>query len=201
MSDRELLDKAESPFRDYAGQIIYEGDEIIHPSGECGIVVFIPALDDPNDAWKVSYSDSYIESRLCLQVGDKGCAVVNDASTIPRESDMAQVSLMPRRCGKSVVAKQAIEQAKAAEIASHVASAKRAIACLDLPPPSYAHLRDHLRIKTPMERNLEKMVKERGIKEGDLALRLARQIDKSVVHDQVLRIAGARFTVKDPAQA
>lgn len=83
----------------------------------------------------------------------------------------------------------------------HIANAKRAIARLDMPPASAPHLTEYLRPRTPMERNIEKMVKERGVREGTLALRLARQIDKGVVHGQVLRIGGARLTVTDPAQA
>lgn len=80
-------------------------------------------------------------------------------------------------------------------------NAKRAIGRLDMPPASAPHLGEYLRPKTPMERNLEKVVKERGVREGTLALRLARQIDKGVVHGQVLRIGGAHLTVTDPAQA
>lgn len=82
-----------------------------------------------------------------------------------------------------------------------IANAKRAISRLELPPASAPYLGGYLRDKSPMERKIEALVRERGIREGTLALRLARQIDKSVVHGQVLRIAGARFTVQDPAQA
>lgn len=82
-----------------------------------------------------------------------------------------------------------------------IVDAKRAIARLEMPPASARYLKEYLRPKTPMERHLEQLVKERGIREGTLALHLARQIDRSVVHNQVLRIGGARFTVKDPAQA
>lgn len=45
------------------------------------------------------------------------------------------------------------------------------------------------------------LVRDRGIKRGTVALRIARKIDRMAVHGQVLHIAGAELTVTDPAQA
>ncbi len=65
-----------APWRDFRGNDIHEGDVITHPSGERGVVVFLADERDPADQWRVDYGSAYL-SRLCLQVGDKGQAVVN----------------------------------------------------------------------------------------------------------------------------
>ncbi len=65
----------EAPWPDHAGHSIHEGDTIRHPSGEEGEVVFMPEEGRPEDQWRVAYGDGLL-SRLCLQVGDKGQAVV-----------------------------------------------------------------------------------------------------------------------------
>lgn len=62
-----------APYKDYAGQQLFEGDTLAHPSGEVGRVVFIGTYSRPEDSWRVDYGDS--TSRLCLQVGAKGQAV------------------------------------------------------------------------------------------------------------------------------
>lgn len=64
-----------APWRDYAGNDIYEGDTVRHPSGEQGVVVVWPDESEPSDQWRVRYDDGVV-LRLCLQVGDKGCAEV-----------------------------------------------------------------------------------------------------------------------------
>jgi hypothetical protein len=64
-----------APWQDFAGDDIHEGGIIKHPSGEHGKVVFLPHESDPGDQWRVDYNDGYL-SRLCLQIGDKGQAVV-----------------------------------------------------------------------------------------------------------------------------
>lgn len=69
---------------DFAGHAIYEGDVIEHPSGERGTVVFLAQESDPGDQWRVDYGDGYL-SRLCLQIGDKGRAVVLDVPLIRGE--------------------------------------------------------------------------------------------------------------------
>lgn len=69
-----------APWRDFAGNEIYNGDVICHPSGERGKVVFLPNESDPGDQWRVDYGDGSYLSRLCLQIGDKGRATANGSS-------------------------------------------------------------------------------------------------------------------------
>ena len=63
-----------APWTDFNGNEIFEGSTIQHPSGEKGIV-FSTEDEHPSDKWRVRYEDG-TELRLCLQVGDKGQAVV-----------------------------------------------------------------------------------------------------------------------------
>ena len=63
-----------APWHDYAGNEIHDGDAIVHPSGEVGKVVIVDC-DDAHDKWRVDYGGGYL-SRLSLQIGDKGMAVV-----------------------------------------------------------------------------------------------------------------------------
>ncbi|MAX33673.1 MAG: hypothetical protein CME72_11495 [Halomonadaceae bacterium] len=101
---------------------------------------------------------------------------------------MTQVTQQPRRAGKT-----------AAKTSDEVmASAKRAIAGMDMPPASARFQQGR---NQHMTQRIADMVRERGIRQGTLAIRIARKIDPSVYHGQVLTIAGAEFTVKDPAQA
>jgi len=67
-----------APWPDYAGQPIHEGDVIQHPSGERGTVVFLAHESDLGNQWRVDYGTSDL-SRLCIQIGDKGRAVVRNA--------------------------------------------------------------------------------------------------------------------------
>jgi hypothetical protein len=60
---------------DYVGNPIFEGDIIEHPTGETGKVIHLLTYPDPSDAWRVDYGDDML-SRLCLQIGEKGMAVV-----------------------------------------------------------------------------------------------------------------------------
>lgn len=64
-----------APWTDYAGQQIYEGDTIVHPAGERGIVKFLPEHDNAADQWRVDYGAGAL-SRLMLQIGDKGQAAI-----------------------------------------------------------------------------------------------------------------------------
>ncbi len=78
-----VLSMRRAPWPDFAGNPIHEGDTIRHPhSGESGVVVFLPMYSDPGDAWRVNYGDQY-ESRLCLQIGDKGQAIVIPTPDLP----------------------------------------------------------------------------------------------------------------------
>jgi hypothetical protein len=64
-----------APWKDYKGNEIYEGNINIHPSGENGVVMYHRERKEPSDQWTVNYG-GYLESRLCLQIGDKGQAIV-----------------------------------------------------------------------------------------------------------------------------
>lgn len=66
-----------APWKDLNGNDIFEGDTIQHPDKAIGIVMFFPFERDPEDAWRVLYRDKIL-SRLCLQIGDKGQAIVID---------------------------------------------------------------------------------------------------------------------------
>lgn len=70
-----------APWKDFAGNDICEGDIITHPSGESGKVVFVPDGEVPEDQWMVAYVGSKYLSRLCLQIGDRGQAVIASADT------------------------------------------------------------------------------------------------------------------------
>lgn len=66
----------QAPWSDFNGQSIHDGDMIVHPvSGESGKVIFLAEEKEPTDQWRVDYGDGLL-SRLCLQIGDKGEAVV-----------------------------------------------------------------------------------------------------------------------------
>lgn len=64
-----------APWRDFAGNVIHEGDTIRHPDGMEAVVVFDESHAHPADQWRADYGEEYL-SRLCLQIGDKGQAVV-----------------------------------------------------------------------------------------------------------------------------
>lgn len=64
-----------APWPDFAGAPIHEGDTIRHPSGEHGVVVFLPHEECHDDQWRIDYGTGDL-SRLRLQIGDKGQAVV-----------------------------------------------------------------------------------------------------------------------------
>ena len=68
-----------APWPDFDGKEIHEGDTIEHPLGERGTVVFLSHESDPGDQWRVDYGTAGL-SRLCLQIGDKGRAVVTPNS-------------------------------------------------------------------------------------------------------------------------
>lgn len=66
--------RREAPWKDYKGQNIYEGAVIQHPvSKQRGTVVY-KERENVTDSWLVDYGD--FESRLCLQIGDKGRAEI-----------------------------------------------------------------------------------------------------------------------------
>ncbi len=73
--------RREAPWPDFAGNAIHEGDLIRHPEGEEGLVVYLDGQAEATDQWRVDYQMGGPLSRLCLQIGDKGQAVVVDVVT------------------------------------------------------------------------------------------------------------------------
>lgn len=69
-----------APWKDFSGADIHENDVIVHPTGERGTVIFFPEFPDAGDQWRVLYTDGGPVSRLCLQIGDKGQAVVEQSA-------------------------------------------------------------------------------------------------------------------------
>lgn len=66
-----------APWKDFKCGDIHEGDTILHPrSHERGVVKFLPEHEDVFDQWRVDYGDGGPLSRLCLQLGQAGQAVV-----------------------------------------------------------------------------------------------------------------------------
>lgn len=72
-SAEDQMEKA--PWPDFAGYDIREGDILEHPDGARGTVVFLASAAEPSDQWRVVYGDGTY-TRLCLQIGEKGRAVV-----------------------------------------------------------------------------------------------------------------------------
>ena len=84
-----------APWKDFAGNDIHEGDIITHPSGESGKVVFLPDEIEQYDQWRVAYVGSKYLSRLCLQVGDRGQAVVAVAGSDKSKQETNKVQTHP----------------------------------------------------------------------------------------------------------
>jgi hypothetical protein len=68
--------KRKAPWQDFAGNDIHEGDIIEHPSGERARVCFWEDQPKSTEQWRAFYEAWGHHSRLCLQIGDKGQAVV-----------------------------------------------------------------------------------------------------------------------------
>ncbi len=66
-----------APWPDFNGEPIHEGDVIEHPDGTRGVVTRLNGrFLDEGDRWRVRYGDDPAPSRLGLQIGRKGRAVV-----------------------------------------------------------------------------------------------------------------------------
>jgi hypothetical protein len=65
----------ESPWVDFYGQPIRHGDRLTHPSGQEFVAVRLEGYPEPSGAWRAVYDNASV-SRLCLQIGDKGRAVL-----------------------------------------------------------------------------------------------------------------------------
>jgi hypothetical protein len=78
----KLLDPADlAPWPDFNGNPIHHGDRMWHPvSGQTFTAVRLKGHSDPGDAWRAIYDDDPLHvSRLVLQIGDKGMAVLQGA--------------------------------------------------------------------------------------------------------------------------
>lgn len=83
---RALVSTPVAPWPDYAGNPIRHNDRIRHPDGTEGIVWHMDGHKDANDAWRVLYvqeGEIACLSRLNLQIGEKGQAVVVAAASEP----------------------------------------------------------------------------------------------------------------------
>lgn len=63
------------PWPDYIGTPIRHGDRLSHPDGTEFVAVYLNGYDTAEDSWRAVY-DAGPVSRLCLQIGDKGQAVL-----------------------------------------------------------------------------------------------------------------------------
>ena len=75
---RPVSEPALAPWPDFAGQPIKHGARLRHPAdGTEFVAVRLKGFADEGDAWRCIYDhDPQSVSRLCLQIGDKGQAVV-----------------------------------------------------------------------------------------------------------------------------
>jgi hypothetical protein len=68
-----------APWPDFLGQSIQHGARLLHPQdGNEFVAVRLHGHADESDAWRAVYDDGTV-SRLCLQIGDKGQAVLASA--------------------------------------------------------------------------------------------------------------------------
>jgi hypothetical protein len=66
-----------APWPDFEGTTIMEGDRLIHPSGEMGIVAMSADALHDNERWRIDYGNGVFRS-LQIEVGEEGRAVVLD---------------------------------------------------------------------------------------------------------------------------
>ena len=90
-----------APWKDFVGNDIHEGDIITHPSGESGKIVFLPAETEQDDQWRVAYVGSKYLSRLCLQIGDRGQAVVANAGSDKNKQETNKGQAQPHRAAEA----------------------------------------------------------------------------------------------------
>ena len=77
-SPAEEPERRKAPWPDFAGNPIFEGDWIVHPSGQRARVRFDPSeTSSPGwSEWRCDYDGLLHGMSLALQIGDKGMAVV-----------------------------------------------------------------------------------------------------------------------------
>lgn len=69
------MKNAVAPWPDFAGNKIHQGDRLVHPTGTGFVAIRLDNWKEETDAWRAVYDDATV-LRLCLQIGDRGCAVV-----------------------------------------------------------------------------------------------------------------------------
>ena len=71
------MNRKTCPFADYNGEPIREGDIIQHPRCETlAVVIYLADEDLDTDKWRAVYPHDGAITRLSLQVGPRGQAVV-----------------------------------------------------------------------------------------------------------------------------
>ncbi|HTH10377.1 MAG TPA: hypothetical protein VMA55_12485 [Acidovorax sp.] len=74
---RVMADPDLCPWPDFHGCPIRHGDRLEHSNGQTFTAVRLVGHDNPGEAWRAVYDeDPQNVSRLCLQIGDKGMAVL-----------------------------------------------------------------------------------------------------------------------------
>ena len=81
---KNMHSKTKAPWSDFSDKPIFDGNTILHPSGEKG-VVFLADDDDPADKWRVRYEDGQVH-RLCLQIDDKAMGIV-----VPQNAEASNI--------------------------------------------------------------------------------------------------------------
>lgn len=74
-----------APWPDFLGQTIRHGDRLTHPNGIEFVAVRLNGFENESDAWRAVYDGEVNVSRLCLQIGDKGRAVLSRATKEQKE--------------------------------------------------------------------------------------------------------------------
>jgi hypothetical protein len=83
----KLASAAVAPWPDFLGQPIHHGARLLHPfDGSEFVAVRLNGHTDEGDAWRAVYDDGTV-SRLCLQIGDKGQAVLSQKpASVPQST-------------------------------------------------------------------------------------------------------------------
>lgn len=70
-----------APWPDYAGNLVQEGDRMVHPSGDTGIVVLLPGSSGDLTRWRVNYGGSL--RSLAEEIGAAGrCVVIDETGKV-----------------------------------------------------------------------------------------------------------------------
>lgn len=105
--------RRQAPWPDYAGNPIFEGDWIVHPSGQRARVRFEPRAGSPGfSEWRCDY-ECGDELPLDLQIGNKGMAVVEKRAAAPEDAErrFGQITSDPRDAELNIRSKEDAERA------------------------------------------------------------------------------------------